>query len=49
MGLWRVSRRFNVTVANLRAWNGLREGSTLHPGQKLTLRLDVTRQARSPS
>jgi len=47
--LWRVSRRFNVSIANLRTWNNLREGSTLQPGQKLTLRVDVTRQAQSSS
>lgn len=34
--LWDLARRFGVTVANLRAWNGL-VGTILRPGQKLRL------------
>lgn len=35
--LWDISRRFNVTVANLRKWNGLNKRSLLKPGQKLII------------
>lgn len=42
----RISRKFRVSVKDLRRWNarGLK-GRYIHPGQKLTLYLDVTRQA----
>ena len=43
--LARISQRFKVTVAQLRKWNGLHDGKYLHPGQYLTLYVDVTRQA----
>lgn len=35
--LWDISRRFNVTVADLRKWNGLSKKSLLKPGQKLII------------
>jgi len=38
--LWDISQRFNVSVANLKQWNGLRS-NTIYPGQKLI----VTRAA----
>lgn len=37
-----ISRRFAVTVASLRQWNGLR-GSVLRPGQRLVINLDSRR------
>jgi len=37
-----ISRRFAVTVASLRQWNGLR-GSVLRPGQRLVIKLDSRR------
>jgi membrane-bound lytic murein transglycosylase D len=37
-----ISRRFAVTVAALRDWNGLR-GSALRPGQRLVIHLDSRR------
>ncbi len=40
-----ISSRFNVSVSDLRRWNKLGNSSLLHPGQKLTLHVDVTRQA----
>lgn len=43
--LARISRRFNVSVAQLRKWNRLPKGKYLQPGQYLTLYVDVTRQA----
>ncbi len=43
--LSRISRRFNVSVHQLRKWNRLPRGGYLHPGQSLTLYVDVTRQA----
>lgn len=36
--LWRIARRFDVRVAQLRAWNGLTTGSVLRPGQRLRVR-----------
>lgn len=35
--LWRIARRFDVSVAQLRAWNGLASGSVLRPGQPLAV------------
>ncbi|NIP71916.1 MAG: LysM peptidoglycan-binding domain-containing protein [Gammaproteobacteria bacterium] len=45
--LSRIARRFRVTVNDLRKWNGLQKGRYLQPGQRLTLYVDVTRQAGS--
>ena len=42
--LWKISRKFNVSVAQVREWNGLSSRSLLKPGQKLTLYVDVTQQ-----
>lgn len=38
--LWKISRRFNVSMSNVREWNNLTERSMLHPGQQLTLYVD---------
>ena len=45
--LSRIASRFRVSVDELRRWNGLRKGSYLQPGQRLTLYVDVTRQSGS--
>jgi membrane-bound lytic murein transglycosylase D len=37
-----ISRRFAVTIAALRDWNGLR-GSALRPGQRLVIHIDSRR------
>lgn len=42
--LWKISQKFNVSVAQVREWNGLSERTLLQPGQKLTLYVDVTKQ-----
>lgn len=42
--LYRIAQRFGVTVAQLRRWNRLDGRSVLHPGQTLTLQVDVTSQ-----
>ena len=44
--LYAIASRFNVSIAELRRWNDL-SSDLLHPGQKLTLHVDVTRQARA--
>jgi len=36
--LWIISRRFNVSVAQLQEWNQLRKGSVLQPGQSLIIK-----------
>jgi membrane-bound lytic murein transglycosylase D len=43
--LSRISQRFNVKVAELLRWNTLKPDAYLQPGQRLTLYIDVTRQA----
>lgn len=43
--LARIARRFRVTVNQLRKWNSLPSRGYLQPGQRLTLYVDVTRQA----
>ena len=43
--LSRISQRFNVKVAELLRWNTLKPEAYLQPGQRLTLYIDVTRQA----
>jgi membrane-bound lytic murein transglycosylase D len=42
--LYRIAQRFGVTVVQLRRWNRLDGRSVLHPGQTLTLQVDVTSQ-----
>ena len=39
--LAKISRKFNVSVAQLKRWNRLPEGKYLQPGQRLTLYVDV--------
>lgn len=43
--LARISQRFRVSVADLRSWNNLTTKAYLQPGQRLTLYVDITRQA----
>ena len=45
--LWRISRRFKVSIASLREWNSLPRDQHLQPGQTLEIFVDVTRQAES--
>lgn len=40
-----IAQRFRVTVDNLIRWNRLHNGRLLHPGQRLTLYVDVTKQS----
>jgi membrane-bound lytic murein transglycosylase D len=39
--LYRISRKFNVTISDLRRWNNLARDKYLQPGQKLKLHIDV--------
>lgn len=43
--LYRISRKYNVSVAQLRKWNNLPEGRYLQPGQNLKLFVDATQAA----
>lgn len=43
--LIQISRRYRVTLADLRKWNGLSREDYLQPGQKLTLYLDTSLRA----
>jgi membrane-bound lytic murein transglycosylase D len=43
--LFLISRKFNVSVAELRSWNGLSGQKYLQPGQQLKVRVDVTQQS----
>jgi membrane-bound lytic murein transglycosylase D len=45
--LYLISRKFSVSVAELRSWNNLDKNKYLQPGQKLTLYVDVTRLSSS--
>jgi membrane-bound lytic murein transglycosylase D len=40
--LYSISRKFNVTINDLRRWNNLVKGKYLQPGQNLKLHVDVT-------
>lgn len=42
-----IARRFNVTIHQLCKWNRVDKDDYLQPGQRLTLYVDVTRQADS--
>ncbi|RMD80759.1 MAG: LysM peptidoglycan-binding domain-containing protein [Gammaproteobacteria bacterium] len=45
--LARISQRFRVSVRELARWNDLDLDDYIHPGQRLTLYVDVTRLAES--
>ena len=40
--LYRIARKFNVSISDLRRWNNLAKGKYLQPGQRLKLYVDVT-------
>lgn len=42
--LWTISKKFKVSIAQVRQWNGLSKKDLLHPGQNLKLYIDVTEQ-----
>ena len=41
--LYRIAKKFNVSIADLRRWNKLENDKYLQPGQRLTLYINVTR------
>ena len=43
--LARISKNFKIKITQLKQWNTI--GKYIHPGQKLTLYVDITRQAES--
>lgn len=43
--LARIAGRFGVTVGQITAWNDISASDYLQPGQRLTLRVDVTQQS----
>lgn len=43
--LIQISRRYRVSISDLRKWNGLGANQYLQPGQKLTLYLDTSMRA----
>jgi membrane-bound lytic murein transglycosylase D len=45
--LWGISRKYNLTVEELRSWNGLTSESTINAGQKLLIK--PLEKERSPS
>ena len=45
--LYLISKKFNVSVAELRRWNNLDKNKYIQPGQRLTLYVDITRVSRS--
>ena len=40
--LYRISRRFRVTIGQLRQWNNIKRNQYLQPGQKLTVYVSLT-------
>ena len=36
--IWTIARRYGVPTGDLLAWNGLRKGSLIHPGDRLRVR-----------
>ena len=45
--LYRISRKFKVSIAQLRKWNNLPKGKYLQPGQNLKLYVDAGRYAKA--
>jgi len=46
--LWKIARRFGVTVRKLKSWNNLSSRSRLYPGQSLSLRPSGGKSNTSP-
>ncbi|RLA05559.1 MAG: lytic transglycosylase [Gammaproteobacteria bacterium] len=42
--LWKISKKYNVSVAQVREWNSLSDRTPIRPGQNLTIHVDVTQQ-----
>jgi membrane-bound lytic murein transglycosylase D len=38
--LWSIARRFGVSTNQILSWNGISKDTTIHPGDKLRIRLD---------
>ena len=43
--LFRIAKRFRVNVNDLQKWNNLSSNGLLHPKQRLTIYIDVTKQS----
>jgi membrane-bound lytic murein transglycosylase D len=43
--LWTISRKFRVTVGDLKEWNSLGGQKYLQPGQRLVMYVDVRAQS----
>jgi len=43
--LYKISQRFQVSIADLRQWNSLSSGKYLQPGQRLKVLVNVTEQS----
>ncbi len=39
--LYRIARRFNVSISQIQRWNGISRQNYLQPGQRLTLYVDI--------
>ena len=44
--LYLISQKYNVSITDLKSWNGLERQKYLKPGQKLKLQIDVVRLAQ---
>jgi len=44
--LYRIARKYSVSIRDLRNWNNIGTHDYLHPGQRLTLKVDVTALAQ---
>ena len=44
--LYRIARKYSVSIQDLRKWNDIGKHEYLQPGQRLTLRIDVTDLAK---
>jgi membrane-bound lytic murein transglycosylase D len=44
--LYRIARKYSVSIQDLRKWNRIGKHDYLQPGQRLTLRIDVTGLAK---
>jgi len=47
--LWGIARRYGVSVAQVKEWNGLGKNSSIRPGQTVVVWMDKPRGAPAPS
>jgi membrane-bound lytic murein transglycosylase D len=41
--LWKIAKKYNLTVSDIRAWNDLNRKDQIHPAERLKLRVGAVK------